>query len=150
MVNAWEGKDKKIPKGSLAYLGKISKGPSLNVYYNWHWTTTEHFIAFIFHKYITWKQINLQVCFTPCTYNNLPCFQWITNPPNESQLVKKCGHPFYSWTTGAARHKWIIFLSLSTFSCPPIFIHDWHSRQRLLVALCSVFRLAAFVFPYLA
>lgn len=34
MINSWEGKDKKLPKGSLSYLGKISKGPILNVYYH--------------------------------------------------------------------------------------------------------------------
>lgn len=34
MINSWEGKEKKLPKGSLSYLGKISKGPILNVYYH--------------------------------------------------------------------------------------------------------------------
>lgn len=34
MINAWEGKYKKNPKGSLSYLNKITKGPSLNIYYN--------------------------------------------------------------------------------------------------------------------
>lgn len=38
MINSWKGKEK-LPKGSLTYMDKISKGVAPNVYYRWLFNT---------------------------------------------------------------------------------------------------------------
>lgn len=34
MINSWKGKDK-LPKGSISYIDKITKGPSPKIYHHW-------------------------------------------------------------------------------------------------------------------
>lgn len=121
MINSWEGKDKKLPKGSLSYLGKISKGPNLNVYY--HWSFLLILLEYMSTKAGSPKASGRQI--SQCSgRNHLPYYPHTPRLPVLSapwQTYLRTSWPGISFLAIPA---WIIVFILSTSSFYPPFPHS--------------------------